>query len=203
MQTVPKPTESSAGAPYQEVTGHAGQGASGANATPQPALSGTGFTYRHNWGPRRGQWVLRLNMANVHPRSHVFVSIGEGVAGGPDAGMFLGAARYTVHNVVPRAGGVDIWVNVEWNSDILLYADYLVVNPPGNRTVSVTVHRTFHRGFDRRGRRPHSPRMGTVLQTSKSPEMWRPPFSSSGTAPFGYCRTPSPGQSRQRPSGTP
>ena len=166
VQTVPKPTESSAGAPYQEVTGHAGQGASGANATPQPALSGTGFTYRHNWGPRRGQWVLRLNMANVHPRSHVFVSIGEGVAGGPDAGMFLGAARYTVHNVVPRAGGVDIWVNVEWNSDILLYADYLVVNPPGNRTVSLTVHRHSTVALTDADADRILTAMGTVLQTS-------------------------------------
>jgi hypothetical protein len=34
-----------------------------------------------------------------------------------------------VHNVAPRAGGVDIWVNIEWSSDILLYVDYLVVNP--------------------------------------------------------------------------
>jgi len=168
VQTVPKPAVSSAGAPYQEVTEHAGQGASGADVgtTPQPALSGAGFTYRHNWGPRRGQWVLRLNMANVHPRSHVFVSIGEGVAGGPDAGMFLAAARYTVHNVVPRTGGVDIWVNVEWNSDILLYADYLVVNPPGNRTVSLTVHRHTNVALTDAEADRILRDMGTVLQTS-------------------------------------
>jgi hypothetical protein len=95
----------------------------------EPALSGTGFSYRHDWGPRRGQWTLRLNWGAVNPRSHVFVSIGEGVAGGPDNGKFVGGARYTVHNVAARAGGVDIWVNIEWGSDILLYADYLVVNP--------------------------------------------------------------------------
>ena len=99
------------------------------SAAQEPALSGTGFTYRHNWGPRRGQWTLRLNWGDVNPRSHVFVSISEGAAGGPDAGKFIGAARYTLHNVAPRDGGVDIWVNIEWSSDILLYADYLVVNP--------------------------------------------------------------------------
>jgi hypothetical protein len=98
-------------------------------ASPEPALSGTGFTYRHNWGRRRGQWTLRLNLGGVNPRSRVLASIGEGAAGGPDAGKFIGAARYTLHNVAPRAGGVDIWVNVEWGSDILLYVDYLVVNP--------------------------------------------------------------------------
>ena len=95
----------------------------------EPALSGTGFSYRHDWGLRRGQWTLRLDWGAVNPRSHVFVSIGEGAAGGPDNGKFVGAARYTLHNVAPRAGGVDIWVNIEWGSDILLYADYLVVNP--------------------------------------------------------------------------
>jgi hypothetical protein len=95
----------------------------------EPELTGTGFTYRHDWGPRRGQWTLRLNWPAVNAGSRVLVSVGEGVAGGPDAGKFIGAARYTVHNVAPRAGGVDIWVNVEWSADISLYVDYLVVNP--------------------------------------------------------------------------
>lgn len=95
----------------------------------QPALAGAGFTYRHNWGAKRGQWTLRLNWGSVNARSRVLVSIGEGTAAGPDAGKFIGAARYTVHNVAPRAGGVDIWVNIEWSADILLFVDYLVVNP--------------------------------------------------------------------------
>ncbi|MFN3791780.1 hypothetical protein [Massilia sp.] len=111
----------------------------------QPALQGTGFTYRHDWGMRRGEWLLRLNWDLIQPGSQVFVAVGEGVPGGPPAGKFIGAARYTLHNVAPRAGGVDIWVNIEWSADISLYADYLIVNPPvappGLRTVSVTVHR--------------------------------------------------------------
>lgn len=97
--------------------------------SPQPELSGNGFSYRHDWGPRRGQWTLRLNLGGVTARSRAFVSIGEGVAGGPDAGKFMGAARYSLFNVAPRAGGVDIWINVEWSTDILLYVDYLIVNP--------------------------------------------------------------------------
>ena len=96
---------------------------------PEPELSGTGFTYRHNWGLRRGQLVLRLNWSAITPRSRVLVAIGEGAAGGVDAGKFIGSARYTLHNVAPRAGGVDIWVNIEWSSDIPLYVDYLIVNP--------------------------------------------------------------------------
>ncbi len=96
---------------------------------PQPELSGNGFTYRHDWGARRGQWVLRLNWAAVTPRSRVLVAAGEGAAGGPDAGKVVGSARFTVHNVAPRAGGVDIWVNIEWSADVSLYVDHLVVNP--------------------------------------------------------------------------
>lgn len=96
---------------------------------PQPELSGTGFTYRHNWGLRRGQLVLRLNWSVITPRSRVLVAIGEGAAGGVDAGKFIGSARYTLHNVAPRTGGVDTWVNIEWSSDIPLYVDYLIINP--------------------------------------------------------------------------
>jgi len=104
-----------------------GKGA--ATGMPAPELAGTGFTYRHNWGARRGQWVLRLNWSAVNQRSRAFVAIGEGAGSGPDDGKFIGAARYTLYNVAPRAGGVDIWVNIEWGSDILLYVDYLIVNP--------------------------------------------------------------------------
>jgi hypothetical protein len=93
------------------------------------ALSGTGFTLRHDWGNKHGQWKLNLNWSAVNRRSRVFVAIGEGAAGGPDGGKFIGGARYTLHNVAPRAGGVDIWVNIEWGSDIRIYVDYLVINP--------------------------------------------------------------------------
>jgi len=96
---------------------------------PQPELSETGFTYRHDWGARHGQWVLRLNWDVIQPPSKVFVAIGEGVPGGPNAGKFIGAARYTLHNVATRWNGVDIWVDIEWSSDISLYVDYLIINP--------------------------------------------------------------------------
>lgn len=136
----PSADTSAAGAPYAEAVERVQEGA---QAAPQPALQGTGFTYRHNWGARRGQWLLRLNWAAAGPRSKVFVAIGEGAGSGPDDGKFIGSARYTLHNVAPRTGGVDIWINIEWGSDIPLYVDYLVVNPDATdiRTVSVTVQR--------------------------------------------------------------
>jgi hypothetical protein len=92
-------------------------GAAGADAE---AISGNGFTYRHNWGARNGQWKLPLTWSGFTPDTRVFVSISEG---------HVGAARYTVHNVVPENGVVTIWVNVEWSNPIQLYAEYLIVNP--------------------------------------------------------------------------
>lgn len=120
--------------PWTEVTGSVDTQAvqalfSGNGDVSAQDLSGAGFTYRHDWGNKRGQHILRLNWGSVNPRSRVFVAIGEGAAGGPDGGKFVGAARFTVHNVAPRAGGVDIWINIEWASDLRIYVDYLVVNP--------------------------------------------------------------------------
>ena len=90
-------------------------------------LIGTGFTYRHDWGNRHGQWKLTLNWSAINCNSRVFVSICE-FGGGNQCG-FVGAARYTVHNVAPFNGGVTVWINTEWNSDIRVHFDYLVINP--------------------------------------------------------------------------
>ena len=89
-------------------------------------LIGTGFSYRHDWGDRKGQHILNLNWGSVNRNSRVFVAIGEGASGG---GKFIGSARFTLHNVAPQDGRVSIWVNIEWGEPIRLYVDYLVINP--------------------------------------------------------------------------
>ena len=89
------------------------------------------WSYRHNFGAMNGNRIITLIAPAgriLTPRSRVFVAISEGLAGGPDVGKFIGAARYTVHNIAPRAGAVDVWVNIEWGAPILLYADFLVIN---------------------------------------------------------------------------
>jgi hypothetical protein len=102
-------------------TAQAGEGVSAEE------LRGTGFTYRHDWGSRHGQWKLTLNWGAINCNSRVFVSICE-FGGGAQCG-FVGSARYTVHNVAPFNGGVTVWINIEYNSDIRVHFDYLVVNP--------------------------------------------------------------------------
>ncbi|WP_288381830.1 hypothetical protein [uncultured Massilia sp.] len=150
----------------------------------QPALNGDGFTYRHDWGVRHGEWVLRLNWSEINPRSQVFVSIAEG-AGGLNDGKFIGAARYTVHNIAPRAGGVDIWINIEYPVDISLYVDYLVVNPAGAgaRTVSVTVHRHSSVALSELDADRILGDMGTILQNDDTgPDVATPvQFVRNGT----------------------
>ena len=95
-----------------------------ATSGPREGGSGAGWTYRHDWGDKNNQWKLTLWSGAINRNSTVFVEIGEGAAGG---GKFVGAARYTVHNVAPFDGGVTIWLNIEWSSPIRLYVDYLVI----------------------------------------------------------------------------
>ena len=90
------------------------------------ALSGTGVSYRHDWGNRHGTWIFNLNWGSVNRNSRVFVSTSEGA---PQNQMFIGSAWYTVHNVAPYDHGVSIRVHIGWNSNIRVTVNYLVVNP--------------------------------------------------------------------------
>lgn len=83
-----------------------------------------GYTYRQDWGYRNGQWILDLNWCAVSPSSKVFVSISEADSSGTP---FIGAARFTVHNVAPQSCHVKAWVNIEWGSPIHLVANYTIL----------------------------------------------------------------------------
>jgi hypothetical protein len=92
------------------------------------AVSGM-WAYRWDAGNWHGQLNYTLSWPGIiTPSSLVFVAAGEGQAGGPGAGKFVGNARYTVHNVAPANGFVVARINVEWNGPIRVYVDYLVVN---------------------------------------------------------------------------
>jgi len=106
-----------------EEVGQLGMSQEGASPA---AFFGNGYSYRHDWGDRKGQHILHLNWNLITRDSLVFVAIGEGAAGG---GKLIGSARYTLHNVAPNNGVVSIWVNIEWGSPIRLYVDYFVFNP--------------------------------------------------------------------------
>ena len=90
-------------------------------------LTGNGFTYRHDWGNHKGQKNYTLNWGAVTANSRAFVSATE-FGGGANEG-FIGAARYTVHNVATRNGAIIVKVNIEHDNPIRLRIDYFVVNP--------------------------------------------------------------------------
>jgi len=94
--------------------------------TEQGELTFPDWTYRQYWGFRNGQWLLTLTSSRILARTNVFVSCSE-----VDANIvpFVGGARYTVHNVAPRAGSVTIRLNIEWPSPLRTQCSYLFVNP--------------------------------------------------------------------------
>jgi hypothetical protein len=94
-------------------------------------VAGIISSWRWDFGNLHGDWILTLNWSIITPKTAVFVAIGEGASGGPTAGKFIGAAKYTLFNVAPRAGAVDIWVNINWDSNIRIYVDYMVISLDG------------------------------------------------------------------------
>lgn len=83
-----------------------------------------GYSFRKDWGSMMGLNQLTLNTCMVNKNSKVFVSISEVSSVGTP---FIGAAKYTLHNVAPDNCKVTIWVNVDWSTPLPLLANYLIV----------------------------------------------------------------------------
>jgi hypothetical protein len=77
------------------------------------------YAYRAYFGKYKGTLVYRLNWSIIKKTSHVFVEATEG---------HMGSAPYTVHNVDPQNGFVEVRLTVDWGSPIDVYIDYLVIN---------------------------------------------------------------------------
>ena len=75
-------------------------------------------TVRH-WGVGHGSVVARVAVqgtSQVRPTSTVYASACEW--NGPGDFGFIGAARFTVCSVVPGAGYVDVWLQIDWGGDL-------------------------------------------------------------------------------------
>lgn len=70
--------------------------------------------------------LATCNDWRINSNSRVFASLSEYSYAGPYSGRFMGAARMTVHNVVPFNGGVTVWTDVEWGSALNVRMDLLV-----------------------------------------------------------------------------
>lgn len=88
-------------------------------AAPQLLDPGKMSAIRIYFGNQKGTLVYRYSSAFIKKTSHIFVAATEG---------HMGAAAYTVHNVDPQNGYVDVRLTVNWSSPIAVYIDYLIIN---------------------------------------------------------------------------
>lgn len=94
-------------------------------AAPQNISEACG-TFRADFGNlHNALYALTLNTASVNGTSRVFVAIGEGT----DAGKFIGNTAFTLFDVAPRSGGVDLLVQVTTPGSPQVSVDYLICNP--------------------------------------------------------------------------
>ncbi|GAA2428525.1 hypothetical protein GCM10010191_47000 [Actinomadura vinacea] len=77
----------------------------------------TGFAYFDTYG----EVIINATLGSFTPSTLVTVSIVE--VDHNNAPM-IGAARMTVHNIQPYQGGVQTWVNIEWNSPLRVRVSY-------------------------------------------------------------------------------
>lgn len=79
-------------------------------------FSGTAIFVAH------GQVILNATSNVFTAGTRVVASIVEvDNAGVP----FIGSARMTIHNVRPYQGGVQVWANIEWNTNLRVRVSYL------------------------------------------------------------------------------
>ncbi len=107
-----------------------------AEARYAPASGNTGtqsasLDYRHSWGARNGEQVLRLTNMPVSNGQTVLVTVTEGTP--PDVSIggrigleFVGSAKIALNNVSVEDGAVRIWVTINWGSPVPLYVHYVI-----------------------------------------------------------------------------
>jgi hypothetical protein len=76
-----------------------------------------------------GKVLLNIQRPNIQPLSKVFASVCEFKEVNKALTPFVGDARMYICNIAPAEGSVQVWVNVDWGSDLNLFINLLVVNP--------------------------------------------------------------------------
>jgi hypothetical protein len=87
----------------------------------------TGGAIRYDgWASQFGTANYGFNWSAIHAGSHVYVSASEVDNNG---NRFMGAAPYTVQNVVVKEGRVEFRLTIGWNSALRVSTDILTINP--------------------------------------------------------------------------
>ena len=73
-----------------------------------------------------GRVIATLLDTRIRSTSRVFASASEFRATRLVSPGIMGGARIFVANVTPREGAVDVWVQIEWESDLEVHVSILV-----------------------------------------------------------------------------
>lgn len=73
-----------------------------------------------------GTQIVRVKADACRPTSKVFVSCTEYNTATREA--FVGDARMTVCNVVPHSGSFEVWIQIDWRSDLPILISWMVAN---------------------------------------------------------------------------
>jgi hypothetical protein len=90
----------------------------------QPLTSNPGFfcLWKGN-----GNITLNINCGGINAASNVMISLSEySNAANPVNSRFMGAAKFAINNVCPRAGGVVINMDITWSSPLMIYISILI-----------------------------------------------------------------------------
>ena len=70
--------------------------------------------------------IATLLDSRIRSTSRIFASASEYRAQRLSSPDFIGGARISVANVSPRDGAVDVWVQIDWESDLEVHVSILI-----------------------------------------------------------------------------
>jgi hypothetical protein len=111
-----------------EVKANVERSADAAGAvTPELFGTMTGAALRYDgWPSVHGNVSFGFNWGAIQAGSHVFISASEVDNAG---NRFMGAATYTVENVVVKPGRVEFRIFINWGSNLRVSTDIMTINP--------------------------------------------------------------------------
>jgi hypothetical protein len=74
----------------------------------------------------RGRVIVTFKDARIRTSSRVVASAGEHRATRLVAPNIIGQARILAANVSPRDGEVDVWVEIDWGTDLEIHVSIIV-----------------------------------------------------------------------------
>jgi hypothetical protein len=98
-----------------------------ATITPQLFGTMTGAALRYDgWPSVHGDVTFGFNWSAIQAGSHVYISASEVDNAG---NRFMGAANYTVQNIVVKPGRVEFRIFIDWGSNLRVSTDIMTINP--------------------------------------------------------------------------